>query len=105
MKLQLIVGLVTGFLFGLLQSESILGMILFAVVGLLAGYLAGGPKHGSERYYWLFLIVTIIMLTLAWFGVNIGEKFMVLPLVFILAYFIARIFWRYLSEGKIIRAK
>lgn len=87
--------LATGLLVSLTAGAMLEGMsatlFLFGVAGLLAGGLAIFQPPGAERVYWGFVVLTLFLTVLSAFGMNFSRWFFVLPIVFIVSYFVIRL--------------
>lgn len=74
-----------------LESASIIAMIGFLATGICAGVLAQSMPRGAERPYWIFVGVILLLLVVSFFGADLSRLWFILPIVFVVSYFCARL--------------
>lgn len=87
----LAIALFTGLVLALLLGEGLFGFVLFALAGLLGGWLAAILPPGSERVYWAFVLVTLVLFLVSVLVFSLHELIVIFPLVFTVGYFAARL--------------
>ena len=74
-----------------LESASIIAMVGFLATGICAGVLAQNLPRGAERPYWIFVGVILLLLIISFFGADLSRLWFILPIVFVISYFCARL--------------
>ena len=91
MTLSIIISVIVTLLGGYFLEGTIGGALLFGITGLIAGFTAKFQPAGAERIYWIFVAAVFAMVVLAIIGTDFNRFVYILPLVFVGAYFIARL--------------
>lgn len=81
----------TGFLMGFALENTITAYVIFTVTGLIAAGVARFQPPGAERIYWLFAGLAILLFAASFFGLSLHRFWFILPIVFVLSYFTARL--------------
>lgn len=89
--LPLATGLIVSLMAGAMLEGMSATLFLFGVAGLAAGGMAIFQPRGSERVYWGFVVLELVLTMLSAFGMNFSRWFFVLPIVFIVSYFVTRL--------------
>ncbi len=100
-QLHLVVAVLIAFLSGLLIGATLFGLIGFALMGLIAGAVASTQTAGSERVYWVCLILLVSMILVSFIGLSVSRFLFIAPLIFSVSYFFARLVRRF-SGGQAI---
>ena len=90
-KLSFAIALIISLALGFVLHEGLLVISLFGLIGLVAAFTARIAPPGAERVYWLFLIAIILLVGASFFGASFGRLWFILPIVFIVSYFSARL--------------
>ena len=91
MTLSIIIAVIVTLFGGYFLEGTIGGVLLFGITGLVAGFTAKFQPAGAERFYWIFGLAVFAMIVLAITGTAFNRFVYILPLVFVGAYFIARL--------------
>lgn len=78
-------------LLGYFWADGNLTFSLFIITGLISGFLSRVQPNGSERFYWGFVVVTIVLTFATFIGISIHRYAFILPLIFAISYFFARL--------------
>lgn len=74
-----------------LLADGWVEIALFLAAGLGGGAVALAMPRGAEAPYWLFVLLIIALVALNLAGTEISRFAFILPIVFIAAYFTARL--------------
>lgn len=101
MKLiSIIAALAACLLLAYLLQEDLYGFIAFAVAGVLGGWFAANMPPGSERVYWLFVLLTLILFITGAFVFSLPGLVVIWPLVLVAGYFVARLTGRLTGQRR-----
>jgi hypothetical protein len=89
--IPLITALTVSALLGYACGDGPFAFIAFITTGLLSGALALFQPKGAERFYWLFVVLIIGLSVASYLGASVHRFAFILPLVFIISYFFARL--------------
>lgn len=83
------VGGLTGLVVAFLIGASFPGMIGFALFGALAGILGAMEVGAVETFYWIMLLILVVLLAAAFFGIGVSSFLIMLPVVMMVSRLIA----------------
>lgn len=89
--IKIVIGLITGAGFAALAGASHWGLLVFAVAGLVSGYLADKEVGAVEAFYWGMLVLQVILLAVAMFVVALPGLLVMVPLVMVISRFVANL--------------
>lgn len=91
MMISILTALTASVLIGFGLEGPGLGLLWFGLTGVFAGALANFQPPGAERFYWGFVLIAFALIVLSAIGLDFSRWFFILPIVFVVSYFLARL--------------
>lgn len=88
---SILVATAIALIIGIFMESDVIARIGFIATGLCAGAIAQNMPRGAERPYWGFVLVIIALVVASYFGVSLSRLWFILPIVFVISYFFARL--------------
>ena len=92
------VALLASLFLAMLLDAGPIGYLFCLMAGAFSAYIAERLKGGSERVYWIGSIGTILLITVSNYGANFHRIVIILPLIILCGYFLARLTLRFRNQ-------